>query len=82
MRAAGPRRNRLLKNFAYRYLPARPVFMFLWLYVVKRGFLDGRVGFRYCVLRAFYEYQISLKLLELREANSPMATKYKDYIAR
>ena len=70
---AAPERRRALKQLAYRYLPCRPLFKFLWAYVLKRGFLDGRVGFRYCLLQSFYEYQISLKLLELRsDAASPM----------
>lgn len=70
---AGPERRRALKQWAYRYLPCRPLFKFLWSYVLKRGFLDGRVGMRYCLLQSIYEYQISLKLLELRaDAESPM----------
>ena len=82
LNATGPLRNRLLKNFSYRYLPARPIFMFLWLYIFKRGFLEGRVGFRYCVLRMFYEYLVSLKLIELRDTDSVMASKYKEFIER
>ena len=70
---SAPERRRALKQWAYRYLPCRPLFKFAWSYVLKRGFLDGRVGFRYCFLQAFYEYQVSLKLLELRvDPTSPM----------
>jgi glycosyltransferase involved in cell wall biosynthesis len=66
-------RRRALKQWAYRYLPFRPLFKFLWSYGLKRGFLDGRVGFRYCLLQSFYEYQVSLKLIELRsDTSSPM----------
>jgi glycosyltransferase involved in cell wall biosynthesis len=68
-----PERRRALKQWAYRHLPFRPLFKFAWSYVLRRGFLDGRVGFRYCLLQAFYEYQVSLKLLELRlDPTSPM----------
>jgi len=77
----GPARNRVLKNFAYRHLPARALFVFLWFYVVKRGFLDGRAGFRYCLLRLFYEYEVSLKLKELEDPHSPMREKYGRYLA-
>ena len=80
LRAEGPHRRRLLKRFAYRYLPFRPLFKFLWMYVLRLGFLDGAMGFRFCLLHTFYEYQISLKLAELRDANSPMAEKYGDLI--
>ena len=42
----GPEGRRVLKNFAYRYLPARPIFLFLYMYFIKGGLLDGRMGFR------------------------------------
>jgi glycosyltransferase involved in cell wall biosynthesis len=68
-----PERRRALKQWAYRYLPCRPLFKFLWSYFLKRGFLDGRVGFRYCLLQSFYEYQVSLKMRELQaDTASPM----------
>jgi hypothetical protein len=35
------------------------------LYILKGGFLDGRAGFRYAVLQAFYEYMIVLKVKEI-----------------
>lgn len=76
----GPEGRRALKQFAYRYLPARPLFQFLWLYVFKGGFLDGRLGWRYCVLRMFYEYQISLKLEELADGDAPMSLKYRQHL--
>jgi len=78
----GPLRNRALKNFAYTYLPMRPLLMFFYVYFLKLGFLDGRVGFRYCALRAFYEYQISLKLIELSDLNSPISVQYRKYLER
>lgn len=78
LRARGPERRRFLKNLAYRYLPARALVKFLWMYCFKLGFLDGRMGFRYCLLHTFYDYQISLKLEELRDPQSPMSQKYKD----
>jgi hypothetical protein len=30
------------------------------------GFLDGVAGWRYCRMRAMYEYMIDLKIVELR----------------
>jgi glycosyltransferase involved in cell wall biosynthesis len=77
LRAQGPERRRFLKNLAYRYLPARALIKFIWMYFIKLGFLDGRMGFRYCLLHTFYDYQISLKLEELRDPQSPMSRKYK-----
>ena len=64
----GPERTRLIKEIAYRYLPCRSPLVFLWMYLIRGGFLDGRIGFRYCVLKAFVDYQTSLKVLELKAA--------------
>ncbi|MGE0470489.1 MAG: glycosyltransferase family 2 protein [Nitrospira sp.] len=59
-------RRKAMKQIAYR-LPGRPAWVFSYLYVVRRGFLDGRVGLRYCALRAIYEYMIDLKVKEQLE---------------
>lgn len=53
-----------IKKRFYR-LPARPLVKFFLLYVLKRGFLDGRPGFTYAVLQAMYEAMIVLKVQEL-----------------
>src|SRR5262249_38226875 len=58
-------RRRALKNLSFR-LPWRPVLKFMYLYVLKRGWLDGKAGFAYCVLQSFYEYMIVLKMHELK----------------
>jgi glycosyltransferase involved in cell wall biosynthesis len=78
--ARGPGHRRFLKNLAYRYLPARPLFKFFWMYVIKLGFLDGRIGLRYCLLHTFYEYQVSLKLEELTNPGSPLYQKYQVFL--
>ncbi len=72
--ARGPERTRVFKEWAYRYLPFRALFVFTWMYFIRGGFLDGRIVFRYCALRAFVDYQISLKVLELRESEEALAT--------
>jgi glycosyltransferase involved in cell wall biosynthesis len=51
------------KELFYR-IPFRPLVKFCFLYVGKRGFLDGRAGFQYAMLRAIYEYMIVLKVRE------------------
>ncbi len=76
----GPERRRHLKLLAYRYLPFRSLFKFFWMYVFRGGFLDGRIGFRFCLLHTFYEYQISLKLEELADPDSQLRKKYRNYI--
>ena len=59
-------RRKNLKELYYR-LPARPLVKFLVMYILKRGFLDGRAGFTYSVLMGFYEMLIVLKTDELEE---------------
>ncbi|MCH8540773.1 MAG: glycosyltransferase family 2 protein [Opitutales bacterium] len=54
-----------LKNLALR-LPFRPFIKFLYLYLFKRGILDGKAGLTYCILQSIYEYLIDLKIWELR----------------
>ncbi|NEP77056.1 MAG: glycosyltransferase family 2 protein [Okeania sp. SIO3B3] len=55
------------KEFFYR-LPARPFIKFFILYVLKRGFLDGRAGLTYACLQSIYEYMIVLKTAEMERA--------------
>lgn len=57
------------KELYYR-LPFRPLLMFILLYFVKLGFLDGRAGLKFVILRSIYEYFIVLKVRELKD-NSP-----------
>jgi hypothetical protein len=75
-----PSRLRVFKEFAYRFVPCRSLAKFLWMYIFKRGFLDGQMGFRYCFLHALYEYQVSLKIEELKDPNSAMRQKYNRYL--
>lgn len=58
-------RRKVFKAFAYR-MPCRPLLTFCFLYFVKYGFLDGIAGFNFSLMRAVYEYMISLKMRELR----------------
>lgn len=57
-------RRRALKEIFFR-LPARPAVKFIYYYLWRRGFLDGRPGFTYATLQAFYEYMIECKRREL-----------------
>lgn len=38
---------------------------FLWLYIVRLGFLDGHVGLQICMLSAFYSFMKRARLWEL-----------------
>lgn len=63
-RDPGIRRRR--SKQIYMALPARPLIGFIYLYVLRGGFLDGLPGMRFAILRAIYEYLIDLKALETR----------------
>lgn len=49
-----------------RRLPFRPLFRFLYQYILKRGFLDGRAGWTFSRMMAMYEGWIVMKRNELR----------------
>jgi glycosyltransferase involved in cell wall biosynthesis len=65
-------RRRALKDLSLR-LPFRPLIRFIYMYFLLGGVLDGRAGFTWCVLQAFYEYLIMLKVWELQQAGPPQA---------
>ncbi len=44
------------------FLPCQPILKFMWMYVFKLGFLDGRHGFLLCVLASFYEVVVNAKV--------------------
>jgi hypothetical protein len=54
------------KELFYR-LPARPLVKFALIYLLRRGFLDGRAGLSYAALQSIYEHMIVLKTRELRQ---------------
>ena len=56
-------RRRAMKNFSY-FLIGRGFFRFFHQYLLRGGFLDGAVGFHYCVMISMYEYWIELKMAE------------------
>jgi glycosyltransferase involved in cell wall biosynthesis len=59
-------RKRFLKTVWVR-LPFKPLLRFIWFYIIKLGFLDGKAGYIYGRLLSQYEYQIGVKLFELRQ---------------
>jgi len=58
--------KRLIKERLWRYLPGRSLLYFLYLYVLRLGFLDGAAGWRFCLMHASVEFWTSLKYWELR----------------
>ncbi len=59
------RLKRWLRRVALR-LPFRPVVRFIYAYFLRLGFLDGKAGFYFCGLLAFYDFLAQVNLYERR----------------
>ncbi len=66
-------RKRFLKKVWVR-LPFKPFLRFILFYIIQRGFLDGKAGYTYARLLSQYEYQIGVKLYELRSCGGQLNT--------
>lgn len=62
------RRRRALKRLSFK-LPFRPWLRFVYQYVLRGGFLDGRPGRRYCQLLMRYEQFIDDATRQLKHAS-------------
>jgi hypothetical protein len=60
-------RRRWIKRHVHPRLPARWLFRFIYMYVLRLGFLDGPTGLRFCLFISAYELLVSLKVIELRQ---------------
>jgi glycosyltransferase involved in cell wall biosynthesis len=58
-------RRRALKDVSLR-LPFRPLARWIYMYFILGGIWDGKAGFAWCTLQAFYEYLILLKVEEFK----------------
>ena len=69
-------RRKALKQVLYR-IPLRPIVVFLYLFFLRGGLLDGRAGISFVVLRSMYEYMIDLKVKELHNTriNNNISTR-------
>jgi glycosyltransferase involved in cell wall biosynthesis len=59
-------RKRFLKKIWVR-LPMKPLLRFVLIYFIRLGFLDGKAGYIYARLLSQYEFQIGVKVSELRD---------------
>jgi glycosyltransferase involved in cell wall biosynthesis len=57
-------RRRWFKQKVYHLLPFPWVFRFLYMYIWRRGILDGHAGLRFSLFISAYEFLISLKIRE------------------
>lgn len=72
-------RKRFLKTLWVR-LPCKPLLRFMMFYFIQLGFLDGKAGYIYGRLLSQYEYQIGVKLYELRRFGGKLNKSSKSSI--
>jgi hypothetical protein len=53
---------------AFQIIPFKSVAFFLYSYIWRCGFLDGRAGYHYALAKAFYYWQIHVKQIEIEQA--------------
>lgn len=58
-------RRAALKRLAAA-VPFRPIWYFIYSYLFRGGFLDGRDGFHFCVMRSTYLAMVDVKKYDLR----------------
>tara|TARA_Y100000589_G_scaffold295274_1_gene301580 strand:+ start:13788 stop:14624 length:837 start_codon:yes stop_codon:yes gene_type:complete len=59
-------KRRWIKERLYARLPMKWLLRFLYMYVLRLGFLDGLTGLRFCLFISSYELQIALKMIEFQ----------------
>jgi glycosyltransferase involved in cell wall biosynthesis len=60
-------RRRAFKERVWPHLPARWLARFAYMYLWRRGFLDGLAGLDMCIFMARYEHEIQRQFLTLRD---------------
>jgi glycosyltransferase involved in cell wall biosynthesis len=59
-------RRAALKQIAAR-LPFRPLLYFVYSYFIRLGFLDGRDGLHFCLMKATYQRMVVTKKYDIRQ---------------
>jgi hypothetical protein len=76
-------RRRWIKDRIWNRLPLRPLWLFLYLYFVRLGILDGRLGYRFCLMHAVFDAFTTAKVWESRRmGRHPVENYYRRTLAR
>ena len=67
------RSSKSLQGQRFDVVPFKPVAFWVYSYIVRGGFLDGRAGLDYAVALATYYWQIGLKTRELQQNGNRLA---------
>jgi hypothetical protein len=68
--ASDPLKRRAALKYLATRLPGRGLLYFLYSYVLRLGFLDGRDGFTFCLMGAIYQSMIAIKKYDIRRHRS------------
>jgi len=49
----------ILRDLVFPGVPAKPIALFLYMYIARLGFLDGLAGLRFCLFHAWYEVVVA-----------------------
>jgi len=65
-RGSRPLFRSILRDLVFPGMPAKPVTLFLYMYVARLGFLDGVAGLRFCFYHAWFEMTVASLRAETR----------------
>jgi glycosyltransferase involved in cell wall biosynthesis len=68
--ASPVQRKRYVRERIWPRVPGKPLALFVYMYVIRRGFLDGRAGLVLCLFHAFQEFTVGIKQAEQRRLSS------------
>ncbi len=63
----------LMKDLIFPYVPAKAVALFLYMYFIRLGILDGRQGLRFCFYHAWYEVSVADLIRQISDQDSSVA---------
>ena len=66
----------------WTFIPFTPLIRFIYMYVLRLGFLDGRHGFMIAFFYAFQDYVAKTKYLEMRKKSPKIRLTLQKYVAR
>ncbi len=66
----------------WTFIPFVSFFRFVYMYILRFGFLDGRYGFMIAFFYAFQDYVAKTKYLEMRNKSPKLRLTFQKYITR
>lgn len=66
----GTKNKLTLRIWAAKLWLIRPIVRFIYMYVIRLGFLEGLTSLAFCLLYAIYEFLVVVKIVELKRKRS------------